>query len=138
MPYIKNDRESLVRGERCPKEPGELNFLVTVMLLDVLKEQQPDLKRFEERLLSLAMAYAVDEPLKYQRINDIVGAFTGAWMEFIRRKTDGTYDTRAFSMDTAELYDAAGNSIGLALEAFYKNVAGPYENKKIKENGDVY
>lgn len=82
MPYIKNDRRDEV--ERCGPygvlNPGELNFKITLLLIDYLNTHD----------------------LKYQTINDIMGALEGAKAEFYRR------------------------------------IAAPYEDKKIKENGDVY
>lgn len=80
MPYIKQIRKTCLEGGDDPKNPGELNFLVT----ECVKE------------------YLDAHGLSYQTINDIMGALEGAKLEFYRR------------------------------------VAGPYEDIKIKENGDVY
>lgn len=84
MPYIKKeDREWLWSiGDREPKNPGELNYLITTLL-----------RRYWN---------AAPGPQNYQRINDIIGALEGAKLEFYRR------------------------------------IAAPYEDTKIKENGDVY
>ncbi len=80
MPYIKQDhREDLAMGHIRPKDAGELNFLITVIIKDYY-----------------------DDKGGYQSINDVVGALEGAKLEFYRR------------------------------------IAAPYEDLKIKENGDVY
>lgn len=80
MPYISNTKRIDVDYLQNPENPGELNFLIT----------------------RLIMKYQTKRGLSYQTINDIMGALEGAKQEFYRR------------------------------------VAAPYEDKKIKENGDVY
>jgi hypothetical protein len=83
MPYIKQeDRERIDfdNGGSVANTSGELNYLFTM----------------------LALEYMEHKGLKYQTINDIVGALEGAKLEFYRR------------------------------------IAAPYEDTKIKENGDVY
>jgi hypothetical protein len=62
------------------KNAGELNLSITLLCID----------------------YFMRNGMRYQQINDIMGALEGTHNEFYRR------------------------------------VAVPYENKKIKENGDVY
>jgi hypothetical protein len=81
MPYIKPGlRGNLdVIAEFQPNDPGELNYIFTVIARNYFREHH-----------------------NYQGINDILGALEGAKQEFYRR------------------------------------VAVPYEDKKIKENGDVY
>ena len=84
MPYIKAEKRKEL--ETCGPygmlklNPGELNYKITLLLLDYLDTHD----------------------LKYQTINDIMGALEGAKAEFYRR------------------------------------IAASYEDKKIKENGDVY
>lgn len=83
MPYIKKkDVERLETNREYPvlTTAGELNYYIT----------------------TLVDTYLSDNGLKYQTINDIVGALEGAKLEFYRR------------------------------------VVAPYENMKIKDNGDVY
>jgi hypothetical protein len=85
MPYIKKEDRFNFRpllnelGEVTIKTPGELNYLVSM----------------------LCQKYIKDNGLRYQKINDVVGALDGAKMEFYRR------------------------------------VAVPYEDEKIKESGDI-
>lgn len=86
MPYIKEyDRmhfEYVVQEMMAypARTKGELNYLLT----------------------RLAQAYLDDRGMSYDTVNDILGAFEGAKLEFYRR------------------------------------VAAPYEDAKIKQNGDVY
>lgn len=80
MPYIPhNDRVDLAQG-RPARTAGELNYLITVLLI----------KYFEMN------------GANYQAINDCLGALDGAGKEYYRR------------------------------------IAVPYENQKIKINTDVY
>jgi len=79
MPYIKQE-ERIFNITALPENAGELNYAFTFIIREYLKSQ----------------------PLKYQTLNDIVGALEGAKVEFQRR------------------------------------VVAPYEDLKIKENGDVY
>jgi hypothetical protein len=83
MPYIKKERrrEILVAGTvSLPETAGELNFLVTTLLLD----------------------YVTKHGIGYQTFNDVMGVLECAKQEFYRRKV------------------------------------APYEDIKVKENGDVY
>jgi hypothetical protein len=89
MPYITTDRKAdliqhtalgINARTKILVNAGELNFVLTSVVLD----------------------YIDTKGLKYQTINDILGALECAKAEFYRR------------------------------------VAAPYEDKKIKENGDVY
>ena len=66
--------------EEVPKDSGELNYLITLLIQDYLEYKNES----------------------YQTYNDIIGALEGAKLELYRRKI------------------------------------APYEDKKIKENGDVY
>ena len=62
MPYIsEQNREDLKR--RYPITPGELNYYLTLLLKEYIK----------------------NKGLSYQTINDIVGALEGAKLEFYRR-----------------------------------------------------
>lgn len=64
MPYItQQQRESLHQAEYRPSTAGELNYMFT----------------------ALAKQYIDDNGLSYKSINDILGALTGAQMEFYRR-----------------------------------------------------
>lgn len=85
MPYIKRDDKQkfydngLVNLAPQVSSPGELNYVISYIIADYFERHR-----------------------NYQGINDILGALTGAQLEFYRR------------------------------------VAVPYEDIKIKENGDVY
>lgn len=80
MPYIDSALRQEIPNLVFPRNPGELNYVLTM----VVKE------------------YMDEHGLRYQTINDIMGALEGAKLEFYRR------------------------------------IAAPYEDTKIKENGDCY
>jgi hypothetical protein len=81
VPYILEKRRLELMGDNAKLEtPGELNYLVTVLI----------------------NAYKEEKGLSYQTINDVVGALESCKLEFYRR------------------------------------VAVPYEEQKIKLNGDCY
>jgi len=79
MPYIKQEQRKELAQGRKPKDPGELNYQITLLLLDYLKSKGES----------------------YATYNEIMGAMSCASQEFYRRW------------------------------------AAPYEDKKIRENGDV-
>jgi len=80
MPYIDKDARWLLHHERFAETKGELNFLITELMIEYMKNNGKS----------------------YQVLSDIVGAGIDAAEEFRRR------------------------------------VLNPYEDEKIKENGDVY
>ena len=63
MPYIKKEDRNRVEVSEVAENAGELNFLITQLLL----------------------YYLFHEKLSYKRINDCIGALEGAKMEFYRR-----------------------------------------------------
>ena len=63
MPYINRVRRAQIQSGESPKTPGELNYSITLEILD----------------------YCLGKDLSYQLINDIVGALEGAKLEFYRR-----------------------------------------------------
>ena len=79
MPYISKEARQDLAFNPNPVTPGELNYLITMTVLD----------------------YLGSDP-NYQRFNDAVGALECAKMELFRRKIN------------------------------------PFEDQKLKENGDVY
>lgn len=86
MPYISKGIREVMAAETLdgkrppPQTAGELNYLITLLVIQ----------------------YIEVNGLNYQRLNDVVGALDGAKAEFQRR------------------------------------VVAPYEDTKIRENGDVY
>ena len=80
MPYIHPSKRDYLKGDPRPEDPGELNYIITLICKDYID-------RYGEC---------------YRTFNDIMGVLEGVKLEMYRRKT------------------------------------GPYEDRKIKQNGDVY
>jgi len=80
MPYVTQGQRTELDRTNEPYSAGELNYLITMLCI-----------QFVER-----------KSLKYETINDVMGALESAKQEFYRR------------------------------------VAAPYEEQKIRENGDLY
>jgi hypothetical protein len=65
MPYIKQeDRERLFQPGQMPRNAGELNFCISLVIDQYWNENGQN----------------------YQAFNDIMGALTGALLEYYRRK----------------------------------------------------
>jgi len=94
---------------------GELNYRITMALL----HGPFPLKR---TLRIICDDYIKDNGLSYAKINDVIGALIGASIEYTRRTDETDQD------------DVVADTV----VTFYRDVAVPYEDKKIKENGDVY
>lgn len=73
MPYIEEARKDLITYEGMSAEtPGELNYLLTLVILDYLRENK----------------------LCYRTINDITGALVCCQQEFQRRVTNKYEDSK--------------------------------------------
>lgn len=132
MPYIPKDDRTRVASSGATN-PGELNFELTLTVRAYLR------------------AHA---PLKYAQINDVVSALDwckhafrikayGTALQMDLHRICGNYVTRVamHSPDGYATNNAEADALG-ALECckleFYRRVAVPYEDGKIKTNGDVY
>lgn len=118
MPYIKtDDRVRLQHAGSTIDNAGELNYTLTVTIL-----QNEDPALLVTELRGICDEYMQHHGLRYQFINDVMGACVSAKLEFQRRtnstKYDGVFDHLAYD--------------------FYHEVAAPYEDTKIVENGDVF
>lgn len=84
MPYIKTERrESLFCLPDKAQNPGELNYIITLLLIDYLRRRG----------------------LSYQHINDCVGALECAKLELTRRVTAPYEDTKI--VQNGDVYPAA-------------------------------
>lgn len=64
MPYVTPERRGIyVELKQVPETPGELNYLLS----------------------SIVIAYVREHGLSYAIANEVLGAFTGAQLEFYRR-----------------------------------------------------
>jgi len=117
MPYIlQEDRFDLDSKEREPENAGELNYRMTQAFIKEPAQDVPDILR------KLANQYLENHGLRYQHVNDLIGAMTCALLEYQRR-------TQKDDLDVLVKY---------TILELYQEIAVPYEDKKIEENGDVY
>ena len=117
MPYISTASRKRLGNEMSPNPQtcGELNYQFTRYLQDGLIEQWP--------YRCLMNRYVELKGLSYNTLNDVIGAVTGALME-MRRRDKG--------------HAVSGSTLYSALQEWYAEVAGPYEDEKIAANGDVW
>src|SRR5262245_54907465 len=118
MPYIEQERREKVASGDIPRNAGELNYLLTITALR--KSKTPDVIFGELR--KICRDYIAHHGLRYQYINDVMGALSGAYCEMHRRG-------RAKLAHRTKLF-------GMVANEFYTNVAAGYENTKIIANGD--
>ncbi len=122
MPYIDLEaRKALDFSHAIPKNAGELNYLFTTSALST----RHTIQGLHVRLRWIIDEYLNDNELRYQRINDVLGALTGAKLEYARRRVASYTDPVCVVFDRV-------------AQRFYEDVAASYEDQKIKENGDVY
>ena len=124
MPYVtKTQREALT--VRWPADAGELNYVITQQLLLYWRHPSYSFGSRMQWFFDCLLNYLSSHDRRYQTINDIVGAVECAKLEFIRRQG-------------AQVASSFFTPLDDAKRIFYKEVAAPYEDEKITENGDVY
>ena len=117
MPYITpTARRQIADGGRV-MTPGELNYIITTKLVESVPPTLDLMRLVISQEIDL---YVQQHGLSYDTINGVIGALECARREFKRRK----------GFDLEFLSDIA--------DGFYGTIAGPYEDKKIQLNGDVY
>ena len=118
MPYITQDRRDVLDMSMEPAgTAGELNYLLTKLVIDSELFFVEDILRQE-----IDDFLYKKESLDYQIINDVLGAITGAKLEIQRRLSTHVHD----------------DTLDRVRDKFYKEIVAPYEDKKIKANGDVF
>jgi hypothetical protein len=125
MPYITQTARQIIDDGGIIQTAGELNYTFT----QALKRFDPNKKLFLRSGLTEALNLSIERymstsGLSYRVINDVLGALEGAKLEFKRRKGPGLNHVL--------------NAIDEVKADFYRRVAAPYEDEKIKQNGDVY
>jgi len=115
MPYIEQTRRDAISNGAQPDNAGELNFRLTMILLAADNPERNDVLKACEQYIS-------HKGLRYQFINDVLGACDGAAREIARRTHGHEHKQRLLRYVAAAIYDA---------------IAGPYEDQKRIENGDI-
>lgn len=120
MPYIvQARREALEHPSAFVENVGELTYLYTRALLDNEPEN-----------VYAAIGSATDRYLgaarSFTHFAEVLGALTAAHLEDVRRRGRSTHNAVAQRFWLRRY-----------LEDFYEGIVAPYEDTKIKENGDV-
>lgn len=123
MPYVtqaaKDDLHYLQ-----PRNVGELTYRFTLIALS--DNHYSD--KYNDLMFS-AKLYWENAEKKFQRHAEVLGAFTAARLEIVRRLD-------CCSVKTGIIADAKWALENVAFD-YYLNVVGPYEETKIADNGDV-
>lgn len=85
---------------------------------------------FRDEIEDVANLSHLAEYLASTKIEDFVGALNYVITVLARKRLQRT------GLNYFELNNLVG-SVTCAILELYRKVAGPYENKKIKENGDI-
>lgn len=120
MPYIPQDR--YLEGAHRPATVGELNYVMTCH----------------------AIGYVLKHGLRYEHLNHVIGSFEQAIHSDDEESMSGLAITirnaaRNFWNNQPDLLKTGvAGAIKCAQMEFYRRVVGPYEDKAIAKNGDVY
>lgn len=121
MPYIKQDRREAMGLDQPPRNEGELNYCLTWHLIFT-----------DVEVLYVALKGEVEEYLSvrdesYALYNEVIGVLECCRREFVRRRGANT---------AQDLIREA--LLGEVMKGLYDGKVAPYEDTKIKENGDIY
>jgi len=126
LPYLTDQRKFDIDND--PKHPlvgaGDLTYVFTRTALDT-----PD-GEFSDALLDAIKRYMPRQP-RYENYAIVLGCLDSTRRE-LRRREDSQTTARKNRINHAWY------RLTLFSESYYKNVIAPYENEKIKQNGDVF
>ena len=120
MPYITKTARQIIEEGGVIQTGGELNYAFTREIAKHLG--------YGKEELTVGLMNRIDEFVgvhgkSYTTFNTVLGALVGANLEYIRRMGPNNRVSDTFADVVAE---------------FYGQIVGPYEDEKIKQNGDVY
>ena len=125
MPYVDKELRRKLEDERVvPSTAGELTY--RLFMLALAAENRPyradavaQVATVEQAILNQVKEYVQHNGVRYQTICEAMGSLECTSRELRRRKVRVEVNFRYLQ--------------GL----FYREVAGPYEDQKIQQNGDV-
>lgn len=116
MPYIDDRARRSLELTGMPRNAGELNYTITRLVLARGDEAKPAIENAIAR-------YAIRQGgASYATYNDIMGVLLCVGFELVRR-----------GVDTDPVLDVLTE----IADDYYFQVIGPYEDRKITENGDL-
>lgn len=139
MPYILKDNREKLKENPVPETTGELNYLMTMAIFEVTKDWNkkeiiiPGVKSKKilypaNKIANICADYLEARKFCYITLNDCGGAILFSMFETIRRNPH--------NMPQNLLNALYNHALSFAMR-YYTIVVVPYENKKIKENGDL-
>ncbi len=133
MPYLKHEiRQQLDRNPESVFYPGELNYVITNLIIHSLGHDKcPHVwdREVVTHLIKRAVTdYAAKNGHRYATYNDIFGVLTCVALEMARRDqiSEDEYRLKVLPLIRDFMLD------------YYQFVVEPYEEEKIKANGEVY
>lgn len=119
MPYIDEQARERLADLNDPQTPGELNYVITTLCL----LPEPIRSRLHKVKAAVDEYLAQYQQPTYRVYNEIIGAIECARMEHARR-------TGAVGQ--------VDDLLKYIKNDFYRKRVEPYENDKMKLNGDVF
>jgi hypothetical protein len=133
MPYLtQEDKNRLAEPGAKPEKAGELNYLLTMAYIKVYR--RGNTTGLETELWNAIFDYLDGKEMKYQLVNDVIGAISCSLLEFFHRILP-TVDNDEEAEEFLHHLDERVTEFKVAV---YNKIAVPYELKKREENGDVY
>jgi len=130
MPYIK--QEDYDRATDKPETPGELNFAITIRIIEYLTVVEKSNVDLFNEVTILVNEYLDRVGLSYTNGNAVMGVLSCAARELKRRMMDSP------QAEADELVKRATKKLETVADIIYAGTLAPYEDTKIEENGDVY
>jgi hypothetical protein len=122
MPYITQTARQVIADGGSVETGGELNYVFTKSIKEYLAGEIGYVALADE-VIGRIEKFIIIHGKSYTTFNTILGALEGAVMELDRRI--------GVSDDVHRIFD-------VVKKGFYLITVAPYEDQKIKENGDVY
>ena len=121
MPYITKEARLEIAEGRLSQTPGELNYVISTELWKWCKDRS-----YVTDLEAIMLAYLRSKPTSYSTFNEIMGVLEYIYREFRRRAP-----TKPYTFCAAE-------RIRHLQDILCARYSDPYEDGKIKINGDVF
>ena len=121
MPYITKEARLELAGGELPQTPGELNYVISTELWKWCKDRS-----YVTDLEAIMLIYLRSKPTSYSTFNEIMGVLEYVYREFRRRA-----QTKPYTFCAAE-------RIRHLQDILCARYSDPYEDGKIKINGDVF
>jgi len=127
MPYIKHTDYAIAR--MVPVAPGELNYAMTMRALQYLASHIT-IETLMGEVDVMCKEYINRVGISYTNINAVIGVLYCCGMELVRR----TYRHEEAHNHATR----ASIQFRAIARQLYQDLAAPYEDIKIAENGDVF